>query len=114
MNEHPYEIGRVTISKQGHDRGRAFVIVGVADEKHVLIADGDTRKLAQPKKKQCKHLRTKPFVAEAVVSALARGDQSADSEIRKALASLAAELGKDPLAKAGSNAVKEECALVQE
>lgn len=32
-------IGRVVISKAGRDRGRAFLIVGIADDNHVYLAD---------------------------------------------------------------------------
>jgi LSU ribosomal protein L14E len=44
-------IGRIVKSKAGRDKDRIFIIVGVADEKHVLIADGDLRKIEKPKKK---------------------------------------------------------------
>jgi large subunit ribosomal protein L14e len=80
-----HELGRVVLSKQGHDKGKAFLVVGLADEKHVLIADGDSRKLAKPKKKQAKHLIPKPFVAAAALDAILRRAQTADSDIRKAL-----------------------------
>ncbi len=79
------EIGRVVFSKQGHDAGNAFLVVGVLDEKYVLIADGDSRKLAKPKKKQIKHLRSTPYVAAEVLDAIAKQAQTADSDIRKAL-----------------------------
>ena len=50
------EPGRVVISLQGRDEGRAFVVTGTIDEQHVWIADGVTRKLAHPKTKKIKHL----------------------------------------------------------
>ena len=48
-------IGQIVVSKAGRDAGRAFVIVGVADDAHVLIADGQLRGLSRPKKKKLKH-----------------------------------------------------------
>ena len=45
-------IGQIVVSKAGRDAGRAFVIVGVADDAHVLIADGQLRGLSRPKKKK--------------------------------------------------------------
>lgn len=105
------EIGRVVISLRGHDQGRRFLVVGLIDERHVWIADGDTRKLAKPKMKQLKHLCAEPLTApEPVIDAIRNRAQTADSTIRKALK-----------AAPGTNAGdiqritdKEECALVQE
>jgi ribosomal protein L14E/L6E/L27E len=80
-----HELGRVVISKQGHDKGKAFLVVGLIDEKYVLIADGESRKLEKPKKKQAKHLIPKPRVATEILDAILRQAQTADSDIRKAL-----------------------------
>ncbi len=79
------EIGRVTVSKQGHDKGRAFLVVGLVDDRYVLIADGESRKLAKPKKKQVKHLLPQPHVAAEILGAIESKAQTADSDIRKAL-----------------------------
>ena len=45
MKPSVHELGRVVFSKQGHDKGKAFLVVGLVDETYVLIADGDSRKL---------------------------------------------------------------------
>ena len=70
MKPSVHELGRVVLSKQGHDKGRAFVVVGLIDENYVLIADGDSRKLAKPKKKQAKHLIPKPHVTTDILDAI--------------------------------------------
>ena len=49
--------GCVATSLAGRDKGRRFVVVGVHDEEHVLIADGKMRKIEKPKKKKLKHLK---------------------------------------------------------
>ena len=109
----PLEIGRVVVSTQGHDKGRAFLIVALIDERHVLIADGDTRKLTKPKKKQTKHLRTLPNLAVEAVSDEKQHAGTADSSIRKALT---AATHTEPYGSKRANGVtnKEEYALVQE
>ena len=61
MKAKPTEPGRVVISTQGHDAGRWHVIVSVLDARYVLICDGEARRLAQPKKKQVKHLSALPL-----------------------------------------------------
>jgi len=79
------KLGRVVLSKQGHDKGKAFLVVGLADDQYVLIADGDSRKLSKPKKKQAKHLIPKPHVATEALDSIKKQAQTADSDIRKAL-----------------------------
>ena len=49
--------GSVVRAEAGRDGGGYFVIVE-ADEKYCFIADGKTRKLAKPKRKNIKHIRT--------------------------------------------------------
>lgn len=49
------EIGSVVKAKAGRDSGRYFVIVET-HERFVLIADGKTRKLGAPKRKNIRHL----------------------------------------------------------
>ncbi len=38
-------IGRVAVATAGRDKGRRFAVIGVADDAHVLLADGDVRKV---------------------------------------------------------------------
>lgn len=110
MKADAYEIGRVVASRQGHDRNRLFVVVALAGEGQVLIADGQTRKLAHPKRKRLKHLAAMPHhCAEALTPQHLRAG-TADAAIRKALAPLTAQHNNE--AKRKTN--KEECALVQE
>jgi ribosomal protein L14E/L6E/L27E len=109
----PRELGRVVQSTKGHDKGRWFLVVGLVDERFVLIADGETRKLEKPKKKQVKHLLTAPVIAEDAVKQIRDGAQTADSAIRKAIRALAPEK-MNSSAGAVRKTDKEECALVQE
>ena len=48
--------GSVVRAEAGRDGGGYFVIVE-ADEKYCFIADGKTRKLESPKRKNVKHIR---------------------------------------------------------
>jgi ribosomal protein L14E/L6E/L27E len=50
------EVGRIVRSKAGRDAGRLFLAVAAFDEEHLLIADGDLRKVEKPKKKKIRHL----------------------------------------------------------
>ena len=44
--------GSIAVSTAGRDRNKVFIIVGVLDEKYVLIANGKSRKIEKPKKKK--------------------------------------------------------------
>ena len=48
--------GSVVIAEAGRDRGGYFVVLD-SDEKYSLIADGKSRKLADPKRKNNRHIR---------------------------------------------------------
>ena len=112
MKADPHELGRVVVSTRGHDRDRRFLVVGLVDERYVLLADGDTRKMSHPKKKQVKHLRAEPVVAAEALAAVQAGAQTADSDIRKALkATVPQQLQGAP--GTPGNIDKEECAFVQ-
>ncbi len=49
-------VGQVVKSRAGRDKGNIFLVLNIVDEEHVLIVDGDLRKLDNPKKKKIKHL----------------------------------------------------------
>jgi len=78
-------IGVVCTSRAGHDKGRAFVIIGVCDDNHVLLCDGETRTLERPKKKKLMHLHIEPQTADEIVKKVAEGATLLDAEVRKAL-----------------------------
>jgi ribosomal protein L14E/L6E/L27E len=48
------DIGTIVISKAGRDKGRYAVVVGY--DGYALIADGKERPLANPKRKNPKHI----------------------------------------------------------
>ncbi len=81
MNEPEY--GVIVTSRAGHDKGRAFIIIGRADDAHVWLVDGETRKLEKPKKKKLMHVRMEPQRAEEIVEP---ATALCDADIRKALA----------------------------
>lgn len=61
---YPYRIGELVISRAGRDRGKYYFIVGWEKENFVKIANGDTRKIEGPKRKNVKHLRSTGVVYE--------------------------------------------------
>jgi ribosomal protein L14E/L6E/L27E len=49
------QIGSVVKATAGRDNGKLFVVVAIENE-YVFIADGKSRKLAMPKRKNPKHI----------------------------------------------------------
>jgi ribosomal protein L14E/L6E/L27E len=80
-----WQIGQVVRSKAGRDKGRVFVVVGKFDDQHVLVADGDLRKIEKPKKKKFKHLQRYNDVIWQIKEKILRGDKITNEEIRKFL-----------------------------
>ena len=81
-------VGMVVKSKAGRDAGRYFVVLKGADEGYVLIADGDLRKVAKPKRKKIKHLDIRMVSIPAVKAKLLAGEMPQDFEIREGLDAL--------------------------
>ena len=82
------ETGAIAVSRAGHDKGRAFVILGRADTEHVLLSDGRSRTVERPKKKKLRHLHVEPKAAEDVREKLLAGQAVSNAEIHKALLAL--------------------------
>lgn len=49
-------LGSAVVSKAGRDKGKILVVIGF-DGKYAIIADGQMRKLENPKKKKVMHLQ---------------------------------------------------------
>lgn len=49
--------GQLALSLAGRDKNRILLIVDKLDENYVLIADGQLRKIDNPKRKKLKHLK---------------------------------------------------------
>jgi len=88
-------IGAVCVSRAGRDKGRAFVIVGIFDEAHVWLSDGETRKLGHPKKKKLMHLKVEPQRADEIGGRVTEGKELLDADVRKALHGLGYNLHSD-------------------
>lgn len=49
--------GSIVIAKAGRDKGRPFAVVEMPDSRTALIADGKSRPLERPKRKNIIHLQ---------------------------------------------------------
>lgn len=81
-------LGHIVHSIAGRDKGRYFIVVGLIDHNYVLIADGDLRKINNPKKKKVKHLVFHETIAEDIRNMILENKRIADSDLRKNLQSM--------------------------
>lgn len=94
--------GRLVFSLSGRDKGRYFIAVGVYDEDHILLADGDLRRMEKPKKKKIRHVKFTRTVLPEIKAKLKEGRPVQNAELRKAIAGCIKETEKpDPCC--GSN-----------
>jgi ribosomal protein L14E/L6E/L27E len=78
------ERGRVVESTQGRDKGKTFLVLEQCGKDLVMIADGMSHKLSNPKKKKTKHLRAKPVLLD-LKALRPEGGALQNSDLRRAL-----------------------------
>lgn len=49
--------GSVVIAKAGRDKGKMFAVIKLTDDRSALIADGRSRPIERPKRKNLRHLQ---------------------------------------------------------
>ena len=78
-------IGGICKRTQGRDKDRYYIIKIIYPDGAVGLVDGNFKKLADPKRKNLKHLRLLPEKADAIAEKLADGRQVFDTEVYSAL-----------------------------
>ena len=78
-------IGRYAWSKSGRDKDRLFIIIGIYDDQHVLIADGEYRRVENPKKKKLKHLNITNSTAEEIRALVTMKKKLVNADLQKAI-----------------------------
>lgn len=79
------KLGAIVRTLRGRDQSQYAVIVGIADDRTVWIADGDKRKFDAPKRKNVLHLEIFDFVSPEVVSSIEETGRVTNGKIRFAL-----------------------------
>ena len=82
-------IGRLVRSKSGRDKGRYYLVLASAAD-ILYLADGQKRTIANPKKKNIRHVQIVHKVAADLMNKK-NGELPSDLEIRAAMAELMKE-----------------------
>lgn len=78
-------LGQIVKVLRGRDHGKYAVIVGILDQRFVLLADGDKRKFDHPKKKNLIHLELQDEISSEVAESLKETGRVTNGKLRFAL-----------------------------
>jgi large subunit ribosomal protein L14e len=78
-------IGKLAGSKAGRDKGRLYIVVEALGDEYFMLADGDKKKIEDPKKKKIKHLKITDVCFEEIRTKLEKHDRITNAELRKAI-----------------------------
>lgn len=87
------QVGSLVCSLQGRDNGRFYLVVGIESSCMVRVADGERRKVDNPKRKNLKHLKVYDVVATLLVEKAQIGKRITDADVQKSIKSLVESLG---------------------
>jgi ribosomal protein L14E/L6E/L27E len=85
MLENELEIGQLVSSKKGRDRGKFYLVLEIIDDSFVYLVDGDKRRMENPKRKNVRHLKVYPVVADHLAQRWEAGKHLGNSEIRRVI-----------------------------
>ena len=83
--------GDIVQSSAGRDKGLYFFVFEISED-FTLLADGDMRKIENPKRKKLKHLRFYSRPDSKIRQKLESGGQIHNAELRKAIKQLAQQV----------------------
>jgi len=79
-------LGTVALSKRGRDKDKLYIILGWTPGDFAIVADGKTRVVAKPKKKNMKHLKFSRRRPGELGYKILNGERVTDRMIREGLA----------------------------
>jgi large subunit ribosomal protein L14e len=85
------QIGQIVLITHGREAGQYAVVVGIVDERLILLADGSKRKFASPKKKNVEHVKLLDYVSLEVQSSIIETGRVTNGKLRYALTKFANE-----------------------
>lgn len=77
-------VGKMALSKSGHDKGSIYIIVG-EEEKSVFLADGRLKLIEKPKRKSKKHIQIIKKLPDTIIGMLSEKDGFQNETIKRAI-----------------------------
>ena len=75
--------GMIVYSVRGRDKDHYYVVLKNVDDKFILVVDGVYRKLANPKKKNVKHVEMSGIIIDVLKEKIQQDKILQDSEIAR-------------------------------
>jgi ribosomal protein L14E/L6E/L27E len=100
-------IGQIVEVRKGRETGKYAIIIGVLNERFVLLADGDKRKFDQPKKKNLQHVRFTGEIAMEVHDSIQESGRVTNSKLRFCLSRFMNQQNPDIVSEKGSEQLGE-------
>ncbi|MBM7573070.1 KOW domain-containing RNA-binding protein [Aquibacillus albus] len=89
------QIGQVVQILQGREAGQYAVVIGVVNNRFVLLADGEKRKYDRPKKKNRHHIEPMDYISPEVQNSLLETGRVTNGKLRFALSKFVNEMVTD-------------------
>ncbi|WP_232223982.1 KOW domain-containing RNA-binding protein [Anoxybacteroides tepidamans] len=89
------QIGQIVLITHGREAGQYAVIIGIVDERFVLLADGSRRKFNFPKLKNVQHLKLLDYISLEVQNSIIETGRVTNGKLRYALTKFAKEYVTD-------------------
>lgn len=80
-------MGQLVTSSAGRDQANIYLVIGIK-KKYLLLVNGRTRKLNNPKQKNIRHVNVLKGIAQGVADKLHSGIKITDEEVRQAISVL--------------------------
>ena len=87
-------MGKLAISRAGHDKNHLYVIVR-EEEEYVFLADGKLKTVEKPKKKNRKHIQIIQSLPISIKNMLTDMETVRDPEIKRAIRLYMKELSRN-------------------
>ncbi|MBO8157490.1 MAG: RNA-binding protein [Bacillaceae bacterium] len=84
-------IGQIVQVVQGRETGKYMVVIEVLDERFVLLADGEKRKVNKPKKKNIHHVELTDYIAPEVRDSILETGRVTNGKLRFVLSKFVKE-----------------------
>ena len=78
-------IGQLVTSVAGRDLTQVYLVVGIKNKKDLLLVNGRDRKMANPKKKNIRHVNVLRSIAKGMAEKIQSGTKVTDEEIRQTI-----------------------------
>ena len=87
------KVGKIVENTAGRDKGRLYLLIDL-DDKYAYLADGDKKKIDNPKRKNPKHLKATSQQMQEIINLESKDIPNENAKIRKELRRIGKEEGE--------------------